>query len=624
MMNFKRPPAFGFVALSLLFGSLSLNAADRNWKNTATDFNDPGSWTEGFVPGTGDRAIFGGTVAFQPGATASITLQGITFGATAAGYELTAAEGVALTLTNTSGGNSAGNSALATEIGSGTTTVSAPIILGGAAGSTHAIRAGSTTTLILKGGISSTNAIEGVSLSSTGIYVFDGPNTYQGATYQKSFSRIIIKHAQAFSTGTLVLESSSAGLVAGMDLTGDNKIANDIIWKGNANLYKGSDYGSSDSYGIEFGGDVDLDGGARTITSRIVAGATFGGVISNDDGAGLTIELTNGSEVTLKGMNTYTGTTTITGYTTPGAVVVTSIGDAGEAGNLGAGTTIRLGTGDPSRTGRLIYKGTGEATSKIIELNGPASNSSIEHAGTGELRFTADLSVNNSGSTDSKTLTLTGSTTGIGRFGGKIANGATGYLRIIKSGTGTWIFDGDNSYTGATSVNEGTLLINGDMSAATGALTVAAGATLGGSGTIGGITAANGILAPGEDVGSLSFTGNLTLANTSQTRLVFNAKDSFNFIVVGGALKYEGELVLDFNFNPGLDAEFQLFDFGSRNGTSVFSDITFTSGGYEGLFDYDTGILTITAVPEPGTGLVLAVGGGLVLLLHRRRRKKAA
>jgi len=615
MKTLTRPPLTGLILLSLLCGSLPLMAVNRTWNNTATDFNDGGSWVDGVAPGSGDRAYFNGTAAFQPQITASTTLQGITFGVTGnvgTGYVLSGSEGAALTLTTTGGGNTSGNGTIGVLKDSGTNTISVPIILGGAADSVHAIRAEGNTMLILKGGISSTNAISEVSLTGTGTYVFDGPNTYQGNTVQKTFSRLIIKHKQAFSTGTLVLESSSAGLEAGIDLTGENKLANPIKWTGSATLYDSGDFG------IEFGGNVDLNGAARVITSQISGGATFDGVISNDGGGGLTFQLSNGSEVVLKGLNTYTGDTLISGYSTPGAVVVSQIGNAGVAGNLGAGTRIRLGEGDSSRRGRLIYNGTGETTSKIIELNGTAAAATIEQAGTGTLLFTEDIAVNNGTSTSAKTLTLDGSTSGIGRLGGKISNGTTGSVAILKAGTGTWILDGDNTYTGSTRVDGGTLLIHGDMSAATGTVVSAVGTTLGGTGTLGGAATVNGTLA-----GSLSFTGALTLASTSTTFLTLQSASLFDSVEVGGAFKYAGKLVLDLGFTPALNTGFDLFDFGSRSGTSTFSSISFTNRAFEGTFDYATGILTITAVPEPGVGLIFVTGGGLLAFWHRRRKRAA-
>jgi len=57
---------------------------------------------------------------------------------------------------------------------------------------------------------------------------------------------------------------------------------------------------------------------------------------------------------------------------------------------------------------------------------------------------------------------------------------------LTVSGSGTLILSGGNTHTGNTTVNGGTLLVNGDSSGATGQVLVAAGAVLGGSGTLGG------------------------------------------------------------------------------------------------------------------------------------------
>src|SRR3546814_4757716 len=81
---------------------------------------------------------------------------------------------------------------------------------------------------------------------------------------------------------------------------------------------------------------------------------------------------------------------------------------------------------------------------------------------------------------------------------------------------------GNHSYSGCTAVNTGTLLVNGDQSAATGVTSVGA-ATLGGTGTIGGdVILLGGTLAPGSNgVGTLTIAGGLSLDAASTLSMEF-------------------------------------------------------------------------------------------------------
>jgi autotransporter-associated beta strand protein len=85
--------------------------------------------------------------------------------------------------------------------------------------------------------------------------------------------------------------------------------------------------------------------------------------------------------------------------------------------------------------------------------------------------------------------------------------GATGGS-LVKVGTGTLTLTGTNTYTGATTVNAGTLFVNGSI--ANSAVTVNAGATLAGIGTVGATTInSGGIFAPGTSPGTMTVQGNL-------------------------------------------------------------------------------------------------------------------
>lgn len=87
-------------------------------------------------------------------------------------------------------------------------------------------------------------------------------------------------------------------------------------------------------------------------------------------------------------------------------------------------------------------------------------------------------------------------------------------------GSGATVLTGNNTYTGATTVSAGSLIVNGDQSAATGPTSVASGGTLGGTGIVGGSVAiANGgILSPGNlgsSPGALTIQKDLLLSGGS-------------------------------------------------------------------------------------------------------------
>ncbi|HEX7261347.1 MAG TPA: LamG-like jellyroll fold domain-containing protein, partial [Luteolibacter sp.] len=123
--------------------------------------------------------------------------------------------------------------------------------------------------------------------------------------------------------------------------------------------------------------------------------------------------------------------------------------------------------------------------------------------GPGNVSLNCQSALNNTG------LTLGGTNTS-GTYAGSISGG----FGIVKTGTGTQILSGANTYAGATAINGGTLLVNGSLSNT--ATTVAAAGTLGGTGGIGGAVTNNGTLAPGAaGIGNLTVTNALTLAPAS-------------------------------------------------------------------------------------------------------------
>ena len=79
----------------------------------------------------------------------------------------------------------------------------------------------------------------------------------------------------------------------------------------------------------------------------------------------------------------------------------------------------------------------------------------------------------------------------------------------------------NNTYSGGTTISGGTLLVNNTNGSGTGsgAVTVDSGGTLGGAGIISGAVTVNsgGAFAPGNPLGTLTISNNLTLAAGSTT-----------------------------------------------------------------------------------------------------------
>ncbi|MGP2841212.1 S8 family serine peptidase, partial [Serratia nevei] len=88
------------------------------------------------------------------------------------------------------------------------------------------------------------------------------------------------------------------------------------------------------------------------------------------------------------------------------------------------------------------------------------------------------------------------------------SNNISGHGGLTKEGAGTLELTGTNTYAGPTLVNQGRLAVNGSV---TSAVSVQNGGTVGGSGTVGSLTARQGgTVAPGNSIGTLNVAGNVS------------------------------------------------------------------------------------------------------------------
>lgn len=250
-----------------------------------------------------------------------------------------------------------------------------------------------------------------------------------------------------------------------------------------------------------------------------------------------------------------------------------------------------------------------------------------------------------------RTLTLDNSAT----IGGSITNGG---LTVASSLGRTLTLSGSNSYTGATTVNSGTLLVNNTAGSGTGSgsVSVASGATLGGSGTISGATAVSGTLSPGNSPGVLTFGSDLTL-NTGGNMLwelwantEVNSPLSYDQVVVGGNLSVLGSfgINLDFGTLAGGSATSWADTFWDTQRSWILFDVTGSTSGAENLnllnsiYSDANGVsladarggasfsiaqvgtdVVVNYIPEPSTGALMVLGLGAVVGLRAFRRKQS-
>ncbi|AHF90136.1 autotransporter [Opitutaceae bacterium TAV5] len=436
-------------------------------------------------------------------------------------------------------------------------------------------------------------------------------------------------------TGSGALRKTSSGTLA---LAGVNDFTGGLTVSGGVLRFSGlASLGS---------GPLTLSGGELRWDANNTADVTAGGRVLAIGSGGSTFN-TNGNDVTLSGDITGTGA-----FAKSGAGTLTLSGNntwAGATTTLNAGTLVLASAAALPSTGTLVLNG-GTLTSTTARTLGNtvtlSANSTL--GGAADLTFNGNLTnsggnrtltINNAGLTTFGTINLsennTGRTLTLAGTGDILVTGAirnrdganTTASNLVKSGAGTLTLSGANTWTGSTSVNAGTLLVNGSLAST--AVTVADGATLGGSGSIGGLTTirSGAHLAPGNSPGTLTFTAGLALQ--SGAILDFELGDDRDLIrISGGILSGPGSGTITLNLADagGLIAgTWTLFDFSGAT-LADFDVSGFVFGSTPAGYDYALALsgsalrLTVTAIPEPAAVAALLATATLALAVVRRRK----
>lgn len=189
---------------------------------------------------------------------------------------------------------------------------------------------------------------------------------------------------------------------------------------------------------------------------------------------------------------------------------------------------------------------------------------------------------------------------------------------LTKLGAGTLSLGGVNTFTGPTIVSNGLLAINGSL--ANGAVSVAPGATLGGTGIIGGAAIVQGTLAPGNSVGTLTLNSGLTLFGNLAIEVDKSLSPANDVCVVSGILTNGGTGIITVT-NLGADLvlgdSFPLFSQPVLNGSAL----TIASSPGAGLawtnklaVDGSIAVVAVPTIAPDPTNITFSVSGNTLSL----------
>ncbi|EDJ5354505.1 fibronectin-binding autotransporter adhesin ShdA [Salmonella enterica subsp. enterica serovar Apapa] len=255
------------------------------------------------------------------------------------------------------------------------------------------------------------------------------------------------KDAASLGTGDVTIaESATLALSQGTldnNVTGEGQIvksgSDELIVTGD-NTYSG---GTTISGGIlaakdaaSLGsGDVDIDENAKLELSQ--------GTLDNNVTGGGQIVKSGSDELIVTGANDYSGGTTITGGT-----LTADHADSLGSGDIDNSGVLQVGEGELKNTlfgsGSLVKTGTGELT-----LSGDNSYSGTTTITDGTL-IAASVNALGSGDIDNSGVLQVGE--------GELKNTLFGSGSLVKTGTGELTLNGDNDYSGGTTIDDGVLI----------------------------------------------------------------------------------------------------------------------------------------------------------------------
>ncbi|EBS1265402.1 autotransporter-associated beta strand repeat-containing protein [Salmonella enterica] len=320
-----------------------------------------------------------------------------------------------------------------------------------------------------------------------------GSNTYTGGTLI-SDGTLVASNVEALGTGDV---TNNATLELNTGGTFDNAISgsgqveksgDDVLTLSGANSYSG---GTLISDGTLVASNVEALGTGDVTDDATLELNTGGDFINNIGGTGR-VEKSGDDKLTLSGSNTYTGGTLISS----GTLVANDVNALG-TGDVTDNATLELNTGGTfdnaiSGSGQVVksgdetltLSGSNTYTGGTLISGGTLVASNVEALGSGDVTNDAVLELNTDGDFDN-------------------AIGGTG--RVEKSGDDALTLSGSNTYTGGTTINDGTLIATSVDALGTGDVTDNAVLELNTGGTFDNAISGSGqVEKSGDDVLTLS------------------------------------------------------------------------------------------------------------------------
>ena len=404
----------------------------------------------------------------------------------------------------------------------------------------------------------------------------------------------------------------------------ENEISDKVINLGSSTngvaiLANGATNGS-----LTLNGNINsVAAGAKTFTfaGYSTNTLTLNGVINENGGVNSVVigASSSGTVVLGNNNNSFSGAITVTNATSGQSTYLSTanIGNANANSALGKNGTINIGSSSSGALTGLKYTGTGEISDKVINLAGTTGGAILDQSGTGNLKFTSQMTATGVGA---KAITLQGSATGTGELASEISDLGGNVISLNKYGTGNWTLSGNNSYSGNTTIRDtGALKVTstGSLSQKSSLLGSSSGATVG---TLdlqaGGDYVANSYGTAATGGFNMNFTNSSVIAAT----LRFTNAENYVTLAAansGGRTLLNQSSNLDVKFDGNIEigsSSNEVVAFGGAGNFRVDGSIKNSGAGVRGLQKTGEGTLTLAGSGNNYNGSTSVKTGTLSLL----------